>query len=361
MKKTIVLLLLLGFWSNVSAQSGRITEPSEKPRQRQVETAPQEIPIPREAQTQKTNSEKIPDADEILKIETALVTIPVAVIDRKGHFVTNLRQQDFQILENDKPQELAYFAAVEQPITIALLIDVSNSTKFKIGELQDAAAKFVKQLKPVDKVLVIAFDEKVRVLSEVTSDREQITKAIRRAKFHGGTSLYDAVDFAVNRRLNQIEGRKAIVLFTDGVDSTSRVGNFESTLGDAEEFDATVFTIHYDTYDPELDDGKTGYGVTRAEYADGADYVKKLADKTGGRLHEADSTRNLENAFFNIAEELRWQYSIGYYPPEAGKPGDRKQIKVKVNLENVAVRARDNYIVGTSGVKTQNGKRKTGN
>ncbi|MEP6923676.1 MAG: VWA domain-containing protein [Pyrinomonadaceae bacterium] len=348
MRKAVVLLLFIGFWSSVAAQSGRVTTEIDKSRPRQVGNAPQETPIPNapQNQTPKPNPEKAGDSDEVLKIETALVTIPVSVIDRQGHFVTTLRQQDFQIFEDGKPQEVAYFAATEQPITVALLIDVSNSTEFKIGELQDAANAFIKQLKPVDKVLVIAFDEKARVLSEATNDRDQLFKAIRRAKFHGGTSLYDAVDFAINRRLSQIQGRKAIVLFTDGVDSTSRTGSFQSTLAAAEEFDATVFTIHYDTYNPEIDDGKTGYGVTREEYAAGADYVKELADKTGGKLYEADSTRNLENAFFNIAEELRWQYNLGYYPLEAGKAGDRKQIKVRVNLQNIAVHARDNYVVG---------------
>lgn len=357
MRKTIVLLLLIGFWTNAFAQSGRVTEPSDKPA-RQTDAVPREIPIPNPPENQLTKTEKAVDADEILKVETALVTIPVSVIDRKGHFVTNLRQQDFQIFEDDKPQEVAYFAATEQPVTIALLIDVSDSTEFKIGEIQDAATKFVKQLKPVDKVMIIAFDEKVRVLSEVTSDREKLFKAIRQAKFHGSTSLYDAVDFVVNRRLNQIQGRKAIVLFSDGVDTTSKNSNLESTLADVEEFDATLFTIHYDTYKAELDKGKNqGYGDSLEEYKIGADYVQKLADKTGGRLYEADSTRNLENAFFNIAEELRWQYSIGYYPPETGQTGDNKQIKVKVNLENVAVRARNNYVVG----KTDDGKRKNKN
>lgn len=355
-KAAAVLLLFIGLWSaQASGQSGRVTtetdKSSDKSRQRQPEAPAREIPNPNTTQNQttKAGSEKISDADEVLKVDTALVTIPVSVIDRQGHFVTNLRQQDFQVLEDNKPQEVAYFAATEQPVTVALLLDVSSSAEFKIGEIHDAAMTFIRQLKPVDKVMIIAFDEKVRVLSEATSDRDQLFKAIRKAKMKGGTSLYDAVDFAMNRRLNQVQGRKAIVLFTDGVDSTSRLSNYQKTVGSAEEFDATVFTIHYDTYNPELDDGKAGYGVTRAEYATGADYVKDLAAKTGGRMYEADSTSNLENAFFNIAEELRWQYNLGYYPPEEGKSGDRKQIKVRVNRQDIAVRARDSYVVGKTG------------
>ena len=355
MRKAVGLLLFIGFWATssvVSAQSGKVTTATDKSRQRQVETQPREIanPNPPQNQTPKPGSEKPSDSDEVLKVDTALVTIPVSVIDRQGHFVTNLRQQDFQVLEDDKPQEVAYFAATEQPITVALLLDVSSSAEFKIEDIQSAAMTFIKQLKPVDKVMIIAFDKKVRVLNEATSDREQLLKAIRKAKMKDGTSLYDAVDFALNSRLNQVQGRKAIVLFTDGVDSTSHLSDFRSTIGKAEEFDATIFTVHYDTYEPARDDGKTGYGVTREEYATGAEYVKDLAAKTGGRMYEADATAgNLETAFSNIAEELRWQYNLGYYPPESGKSGDRKQIKVRVNRQDIAVRARDSYVVGKTG------------
>ncbi len=352
MGKAVILLLFIGFWAaGASAQSGRTPTEIDKTRQRQVQTPSREIVNPNQTQNQtsKSSPENPSDSDEVLKIDTALVTIPVSVIDRQGHFVTNLRQQDFQVLEDNKPQEVAYFAATEQPITVALLLDVSSSAEFKIEDIHEAATTFIKQLKPADKVMIIAFDEKVRVLSEATSDREQLFKAIRKAKMKGGTSLYDAVDFVINRHLNQVQGRKAIVLFTDGVDSTSHLSNFQRTIGSAEEFDATVFTIHYDTYNPELDDGKPGYGVTREEYATGADYVKDLAAKTGGRMYEADSTSNLENAFFNIAEELRWQYNLGYYPPESGKSGDRKQIKVLVNRQDIAIRARDSYVVGKTG------------
>ena len=347
MRKAVVVLLLIGFWiSNASAQSGKARPGTDKTRSSQVQNQPP-----------KSTAENSSDSDEVLKVDTALVTIPVSVIDRQGHFVTNLKQQDFQVSEDDKPQEVAYFAATEQPITVALLLDVSSSAEFKIEEIQDAAMSFIKQLKPVDKVMIVAFDKKVRVLSEATSDRDRLFKAIRKVKMKNGTSLYDAVDFAIDNSLSSVQGRKAIVLFTDGVDSTSHLSGFQSTVGKAEEFDATIFTVHYDTYDPELDDGKQGYGVTREEYATGADYVKDLAAKTGGRMYEADSTAgNLENAFSNIAEELRWQYNLGYYPPESGKSGDRKQIKVRVNRQDIAVRARDSYIVG----KTGNGQLKPG-
>lgn len=301
---------------------------------------------------QQTDATKSND-EEVVKIETDLVTLPVSVIDRQGRFISNLQQKDFEVFEDGKQQEIAYFAATEQPITVALLLDVSNSTEFKIGEIRNAANAFIGQLKQNDMVMVIAFDEEVRILSEPTTDREKLFAAVKKAKFHGGTSLYDAVDFAINRRLSKLKGRKAVVLFTDGVDTTSEFATFQSTVKGAEELDTVIYTIHYDTYDAVFDDvqqsgnkPKYGNGETAEEYAVGAEYVEDLATRTGGRKYEADSTKNLENAFFNIAEELRWQYNLGYYPSEAGKTGERKALKVRVSTPNVAVRTRASYVVG---------------
>jgi Mg-chelatase subunit ChlD len=109
---------------------------------------------------------------------------------------------------------VAYFGTSEKPFTVVLLIDTSPSTEYKIDEIQAAARAFVDQLKPQDSVMVIEFDANVHVLTEPTNDRQKIYKAIQRADFGGGTSLYDAVEFSLRKRLDKIEGRKAIVLFT---------------------------------------------------------------------------------------------------------------------------------------------------
>lgn len=322
--------------------------------------------------------------DEVIKVETELVTIPVTVLDRQGRFMTGLQQADFKIAEDGSVQEIAYFNTTEQAFTVVLLLDVSLSTKFKIDEIQTAAIAFINQLKQNDRVMIISFDDDINVLSEPTSDRRQLYNAIRQAKFDGGTSLYDAVDFTINRRLNQIEGRKAIVLFTDGVDTTSSKSTYQSTLRDSEELDATVYPVYYNTYDYMQDaggnypqrnpyprqrrggggigdiigiilnggngqiggGGNAGGGTSRSDYERGEQYLEDIAARTGGRKYDADSTRNLETAFSSIAEELRRQYSLGYYPTDTGKSGQRKQIKVTVNRSGAIVRARDSYVVG---------------
>lgn len=302
-------------------------------------------------------TEDIPDG--AVRVETNLVMIPVSVFDRNGLYIPNLRQNDFKVFEDGKEQEIAYFGRSEVPFTVALLIDTSPSTAYKIDEIREAAKAFVDQLKPQDQVIVIEFDGNVHVLTERTSDRQQIYKAIKRADFGGGTALYDAVDFALAKRLNRIEGRKAIVLFTDGVDTQSRKSTYDSTLAIAEESDVLIFPIYYNTFFdnnrgifspfPPLISIGTPRGTTAEEYALGRKYLEELADYTGGRVFRPESTPGgLRAAFEGIAEELRNQYQIGYIPAEEGKPGQRKQIKVRVNRPNLIVRARDSYIVGAA-------------
>jgi VWFA-related protein len=303
--------------------------------------------------------------EEVVKVETSLVTVPVSVYDRNGLYIPNLRQSEFKIYEDGVEQEIAYFGTSEKPFTVILLIDVSPSTSYKIEEIQQAAIGFIDLLKPADSVTVIQFDQFVSVLTESTNDRQKIYKAIRRSGFGNGTALYEAVDFSLRRRLNKIEGRKAIVLFTDGVDTASRGATFENTLGIAEESDSLVFPIYYNTFLANIGIGTGGVMSTpptlgipgggraieamSAEYARGRTYLNELAAVTGGRVFRAESTPGgLNAAFEGIAEELSRQYNIGYFPKDEGQTGERKQIKVRVERPKLVVRSRDSYIVGAN-------------
>jgi Ca-activated chloride channel family protein len=327
------------------------------------------------------------DSDEEIRVETNLVTMPVSVLDRDGRFVSGLAQRDFEIFENGEKQKIEYFQSVEQPFTVVLMIDVSPSTQFRIDEIQNAAITFVNQLRPADRVMVIAFDESVRVLSQPTNNRAQLRNAIYMAQFGDGTSLYEAVDDALNRQLRQIQGRKAVVIFTDGVDTTSRRANYQSTIEDVEEADALVYPIRYNTQRggwagggggntgggwgnprtrrrsagwgnvigiilggqlPPMTGGGGGAGTSSGEYETGRQYLEELAVKSGGRNFEADSMMSLDSAFAGIAEELRRQYSVGYYPDTAGQKGERRQIKVRVMKPGLVVRAKNSYIVGAT-------------
>ncbi len=168
--------------------------------------------------------------DEIIRVETNLVTMPVSVLDRDGRFISGLQQRDFKIFENGIEQKIDYFQSVEQPFTVVLMIDVSPSTEFKINDIHNAAIAFVNQLRPSDRVMVIAFDQDVHVLSPPTNNRNQLRNAILSTQFGNGTSLYEAVDDVIRRQLSRIEGRKAVVLFSDGVDTTSRNASYDDNI-----------------------------------------------------------------------------------------------------------------------------------
>ncbi len=321
-------------------------------------------PVPAAPNTADTAAPETSDGEETLRIETNLITIPVSVFDRNGLYIPGLEQHNFKIYEDGAEQEIAYFGTSDKPFTVAIMIDVSPSTAYKIEEIQRAAMAFVDQLQPQDSVIVIEFDQRVNVLAKATNDREKIRNAIRKARFGGGTSLYNAVDQTLKKQLGKISGRKAIVLFTDGVDTTSdlslfRGRTFDSTIKDAEESDVMIFPIYYNTFlqsrgtgstFPDIFGGPPAKGTTSGEYALGRSYLNELAAVTGGRVFRPEATPGgLTAAFEGIAEELRRQYNIGYIPADEGTPGQRKQIKVRVNRPNLVLRARDSYIVGAAG------------
>jgi Ca-activated chloride channel family protein len=323
------------------------------------------------------------EAGDVIKVNTTLVTLPVSVLDRDGRYIPNLKKEDFRLWEEEVEQNVAFFSSVDKPFSLVLMIDTSGSTRFRIEDIQDAAITFVNQLRSDDQVMVMSFDDDVRVLSEFTNDRYRLRDAIRRTRTGNGTRLYDAVDMIINQRLARISGRKAIILFTDGVDTTSRHAHYADNVRDAEELDALIYPVQYDTFSDvggggswpgssrmptsPIDilaqilggmgrggrggrgPGPGGPGTSRGDYETANRYLHELAERTGARSYQADSTQNLTSAFANIAEELRRQYSLGYYPKRPAQAGERRQIRVRVNQPNLAVRTRDSYVFNPSG------------
>ncbi|MDX6304360.1 MAG: Ca-activated chloride channel [Blastocatellia bacterium] len=289
--------------------------------------------------------------DDVVRVSTTLVTVPVSVMDRQGRFIPDLTKEKFHIYEDGIEQKIAYFDNAEKPFAVALMLDTSDSTRFKLKDIQDAALEFIDQLRPDDRVIVAAFDKNTAVLAEATSDRSVLTSAIRRVNTGGSTGLYNAIDVIINQRLNRIRGRKAIVLFTDGVDTASQVATYEGTLRFAQELDSLIYPIQYDT----LEDLRkqavemnaqivTAKGETLGvAYARAERYLRQMADKTGGRFYYAGNLKTLRDVFKRIAQELREQYSIGYYPKSEGQSIERR-IKVKVEVPGAVIKARRGYM-----------------
>jgi VWFA-related protein len=310
---------------------------------------------------------------DVIRFDTSLVTVPVTVMDRYGRYVPLLRREQFRILENGVEQKIAYFATTDAPFSVVLLIDTSGSTELRLEDIQKAAIDFVDKLKPSDSVMVMSFDDRIEVQCKATTDREVISRAIRRTRTGGGTRLYDAVEDILKKQLATIPGRKAVVLFTDGVDTTSHRASYDSTVRLAQESDAPIYSVDYDTsgmYGRQglpIPGGRgtiigfpfprpggipgTAPGTTEREYRRAVAYLHDLADSTGGRFYSGDSMFGIAQAFTWIAEELGRQYSLGYYPTTAGKDGERRQIKVKVTEADLVVKARDSYIYSEKGKK----------
>jgi Ca-activated chloride channel homolog len=384
MKKFMLAVLLAIFTLSFTlgyAQSRKVT-PNSKTDGGKVNKRPDPTPtpIPKAANTEVSLVENADETAEVddqeLKIETEIVSIPVKISDRNGRFVAGLTQENFKIFEDGIEQQIEYFSNEQQPFTVALVLDMSYSTKFKIAEIQNAAMNFVSQLRPNDKVMVVSFDAEMHIHCEPTSDRQVLQKAIKATKIEFGTSLYETVDFVLNQKLKKINGRKAIVLFTDGVDTSSEKAQDWTNVKDIIESDVLVYPIKYDTYaevqamkdktiiqqpNPIPTKNKSpfpfpiptgGIGTadskgTRAEdYQKAGAYLDEMALRSGGRIFLADTGANLMTAFSKIAAELREYYSIGYYPKEESKNGKKHKIKVKVDKDGLVVRAKDSYVVG---------------
>lgn len=334
-------------------------------------------PMPSPTPVPEPSVEEVSEGD-VVRINTSFVTVPVSVLDRNGRFIPGLQKEDFRVFENGVEQPISYFEPTEKPFTVALVLDTSSSTRFHLWQIKDAAIAFAKQLRPQDRVLVVTFSDEVLLLTEATNDQNIISTVIQvNANTGSSTRLYDAVNLVISERLDKIPGRKAIVLFTDGVDTSSYMATYEGNLRDAEELDALIYPIQYDTTDymramqgggsitvttsrsgwpfPGMKSSQTIQsvpptntpiaGATQADYDRADQYLHLMAEKTGGRLYKANDAAQLAQAFASIAEELRRQYSLGYYPQSGtGETDERRQIKVTVKKPNVAVRARNSYL-----------------
>lgn len=183
---------------------------------------------------------------EKIKVDTDLVTIPVIATSLGGNYIPDLRKEDFSIAEDGAGQQIAFFAAVSAPFHVVLLLDTSASTEEKLGGIRKAAGAFIDQLQAHDRVKVISFDNEVRDLSDFTNDRAALKAAINQSPAGAGTKLYDAFELALSS-IKPIQGRKAIVIFTDGVDWHSDMATFESSLHGLDEDGVIVYPIRYET------------------------------------------------------------------------------------------------------------------
>lgn len=189
-----------------------------------------------------------PQNEEPVKLHTTLVQVPVVVSERGGRYVSDLTREEFTIFEDGIKQNIELFGSVEEPFSVALLLDSSGSTEASLDQIKSAAMAFIGNLRPHDRVMVVSFNDSVEVLSELTNDSAKLASAVRSIKPGEFTQVYEAVYTAVWERLHDVTGRKAVIVFTDGIDTASSEISEEDTLDAViESEDIIVYPIRYAT------------------------------------------------------------------------------------------------------------------
>jgi Ca-activated chloride channel homolog len=291
-----------------------------------------------------------------IRVESALVTVPVIVSDLQGRFTPGLKADDFKLFHDGAPEKISLFLTSDEPFKIALLLDSSMSTTTVLGKIKKAARRFLLQMRPNDLAMVVSFDSEIRILCPLSSDRRELEKAIEKVESRGsGTKLRDAI-LQIQNRFRAFSGRKAIVLLTDGDDHGSVVTAPE--LRDVVLSSGTlIYPIFYSIDFREL--MKELFGApsrmpsssrrvqeTNAVWAEqerkSALYLQELSELSAGRFYRSKVTE-FDQAFSQISEELHSQYLIGFYPDKSKLDGNLHSLSVRVNLQGLTVRSRPNY------------------
>ncbi|MGA7795456.1 MAG: VWA domain-containing protein [Candidatus Acidiferrales bacterium] len=282
-----------------------------------------------------------------IRVQVNLVNLFATVRDKHKAIVTGLKQDDFQVYEDGQLQEITNFSAESNlPITLGILIDTSGSEYYMLSGEKEAGSRFLgRVLRKGDLAMIMSFDTDVDLLADFTDDRGMLDRAINRAQINvpvggiivqgplptsgsGGTNFYDAVYLAAHDKLSDEAGRKAIVVLTDAEDTGSKL-----QLGDAIEAAQRTDTVVH----------------ILLVAADGGDQsvARRLTDDTGGRMIIVRSERNLEQAFDQISEELRSQYTIGYTPTNKKHDGSYRKIRVEMKNKDYSVLTRRGYYAPT--------------
>ena len=340
---------------------------------------PEDPPKPGQKPQQKEDGETI-------NLGSDLVILNIAATDAKGRRLTNLKQSDITVFDEDSKAQLAFFSTTEEPFHVVLMINISGSTTQQISTIRRDARTFLDQLRPGDEIAVVSFAESPTLECDFTSDRNKLERAINRLSVpppnQAGTSFYDALRIMVEQVMTSTNGRKAFVALTDGVDSTS-AASFEDVLPIAQKADATGYIIQVDTEEytlarvmkSHIEDGVRftqqqlrRYTAASPDTADSSrfdnsdklsplerrevntklyeiarDELKELADESGGHIYPIDRLESAPDAFKQIADEIRLQYSVGFYPKPEKRDGRYHELRVEIKIPGVKINTRPGY------------------
>lgn len=280
-----------------------------------------------------------------IHVQVEMVSLPVVVTNGKGEYITDLKKEDFIVVDNGKAQEIAGFFTVEEPISVALMLDSSDSMKAYLKTIQNEAIRFVSFLKKDDGLAILSFADDVVLWESFSLYQRKNPMAIMQIESRGMSAVYEAVWLSLEQVLKHEFGRKALVLFSDGIDNRSQTVTEEETLDLAKRTESTIYCIYFNTGKKRFGrfPSPGGGGGDEAAYAAGREYLMKLSGFSGGTLVDAKKIEDLGTAFRKIARELASQYSIGYYPNNLQRNGEFHSVNVKLRVDGLIVRTKEGY------------------
>jgi len=378
------------------AAQGEGSSPRQRPRR--VGSTPPAKELPRATPPASTPAVEAVDEDDVVRVDTQLISVPVTVTDRTGRPLTNLRAENFALYEDGRPQRVTNFITSDAPFEVALLLDTSGSTRAEVGLIRRAANLFIEALRPGDRISILAFNSQtdgatklatVELMTHLTDNRDTLQQAIENIGSSNGTPFYDALERVATEVFRtparrELRGRRALVALTDGVDSTS-AADFAEARSRLQTTGTLAYFIQVNTEDfveerlmkDCQDDGRLSLSRVqlqryrkifdpRAEVADYTNFCQmgpfermqisrslyqlarremgELARDSGGKTFNAADLRDARAAFAQIASDIGKQYSLGYYSNNKARDGRFRNIKVEVRgLQGAQVSAREGY------------------
>ena len=306
------------------------------------------------------------EPDDVVKVDTSLVQLNVGVVDRQGRAITNLSRNDFAVYEDNVLQPITDFEPTTTPFSLVLMLDMSGSTQSFRPTLKQSAYRFLDALSQNDRVAVITFNDKVKTLTDFTSDLRKVAGAIESADGKGETQFYEALKIALGLLGKEGQRRKAIVVLTDGIDTQMKrldrdsaanahtneeaiasvkpeaSAALKAVLGAADRQAVTIYPLALPSGDPKRLPFLVP--VQTAIYSAARSRMQTLADHTGGRLNEIRRLEDLGRIYAEVAAELRTLYTVVYRPINTDTPAGRlRTIRVEVSRPELIARTRSGY------------------
>jgi VWFA-related protein len=364
LKSCVVLLFL------VAVLSGLAVVPQTSGQKRGAKTPPKPSPTPDSnlqriappppvPVLQKKTEEDVKPGD-IISVETTEVMLPVTVRDASGRLVSDLRRDDFHVYEDDRQQSLSDLALRQVPVDVILMVDASSSVAANLDDFRRAAEEFASKLDAKDRISLIKFDDRVELLQDWTQSRFQLHRALNRIEPGMFTRFYDALLLAANEQFGRTQSRRAIIVLSDGIDSGRGTSSMEQALQSVLNAQVSVYVISNTAIaraakrtqlDSLLNSDSVTFNKLRIDdlqeglrALDASEVMlARLTDATGGRLYKPTSFDRLDDAYREVADELRRQYALYYTPLNKARDGSFRRVHVQTTNPQYRTTTRMGY------------------